>query len=113
MINMKNLSMLSLVMVIALAVSELLPGASATQAQVSLPEVRERTCVTDWGKAGEIVSKNGFVTVEELARTSNKRFGGSIIKAALCEGEAGYFYRLVVKRPTGRLISTVVSAKER
>jgi hypothetical protein len=39
---------------------------------------------------------------------------GQLVKTTLCRSAEGlYFYRLVVRRPTGELKSTVMSAKGR
>ena len=71
-------------------------------------------CFTDWGLAGQIVRQEKLITVDELARSMTADGVGQLVKTTLCRSAEGlYFYRLVVRRPTGELKSTVMSAKGR
>lgn len=87
----------------------------AAAAAVFLPCVAARAdnCVTDWGMAGQIVRQQNLVTVEEMSRSLAADGIGKLVKTTLCRSEAGYFYRLVIKSPTGELRTTVMTAKGR
>lgn len=89
--------------VIAVAAAVLLPCAAS----------RADNCVTDWGMAGQIVRQQNLVTVEEMSRSLAADGIGKLVKTTLCRSEAGYFYRLVIKSPTGELRTTVMTAKGR
>jgi hypothetical protein len=70
-------------------------------------------CLTDWGMAGQIVRRENLITVEEVSRSLAADGVGVLVKTTLCHSEDGYFYRLVIRSPTGRLKTTVMTAKSR
>ncbi len=70
-------------------------------------------CLTDWGMAGQIVRKENLITVEEVSRSLAADGIGELVKTTLCRSEDGYFYRLVIRMPTGQLKTTVMTAKGR
>jgi hypothetical protein len=70
-------------------------------------------CLTDWGMAGQIVRRERLITVEEVARSLAADGLGELVKTTLCRSEEGYFYRLVIRMPTGQLKTTVMTAKGR
>ncbi len=70
-------------------------------------------CLTDWGMAGQIVRRENLITVEEVSRSLASDGVGVLVKTTLCRSDSGYFYRLVIRAPTGRLITTVMTAKSR
>ncbi|HET6390802.1 hypothetical protein [Hyphomicrobium sp.] len=74
---------------------------------------RADNCVTDWGMAGQIVRRENLLTVEEMSRSLAADGIGKLVKTTLCRSAAGYFYRLVIKSPTGQLRTTVMTAKSR
>jgi hypothetical protein len=84
-------------------------------AAVVLPcgPVRADDCLTDWGMAGQIVRRQNLITVEEVSRSLAADGIGELVKTTLCRSDEGYFYRLVIRMPTGELRTTVMHAKSR
>ncbi len=70
-------------------------------------------CLTDWGMAGQIVRRENLITVEEVSRSLAADGIGELVKTTLCRSDDGYFYRLVIRMPTGQLRTTVMTAKSR
>jgi hypothetical protein len=70
-------------------------------------------CLNDWGLAGQIVRQEKLITVEEVAKSLTADGVGQLVKTTLCRSADGYFYRLVIRSPTGQLKSSVMSAKSR
>lgn len=70
-------------------------------------------CLTDWGMAGQIVRRKNLITVEEVSRSLAADGVGELVKTTLCRSDDGYFYRLVIRSPTGQLKSAVMNAKSR
>jgi hypothetical protein len=68
-------------------------------------------CIPDWSIAAPIVHQEGLTTVEALSRIAAEKLPGSIVRTTLCRGEAGFFYRLLVRDPKGRLSSRRVDAR--
>lgn len=73
--------------------------------------VLAQECLADWGIAGEIVRREGLVTVEEVAREILPGGRGQILKSTLCRKSTGYVYKIVVRDSSGRLRSTIVPAQ--
>jgi pyocin large subunit-like protein len=90
-------------------------AAAAAAAVVLLPcaDSRADDCLTDWGMAGQIVRRENLITVEEVSRSLAADGIGKLVKTTLCRTEAGYFYRLVIRSPTGQLRTTVMTARGR
>jgi hypothetical protein len=88
---------------------------AATAAAVTLASAAARAddCLDDWGMAGQIVRRENLITVEEVSRSLAADGIGQLVKTTLCRSEAGYFYRLVIRSPTGQLKTTVMTAKSR
>lgn len=70
-------------------------------------------CVPDWGAAGDIVRREGLLTIEQVSRMSPQQLKGQIIQATLCESGGGYVYRLVVRDPSGAMRNVELSAANR
>ncbi|MET1047286.1 MAG: hypothetical protein ABWX70_11395 [Hyphomicrobium sp.] len=70
-------------------------------------------CLTDWGMAGQIVRRENLITVDEVSRSLAADGIGVLVKTTLCRSPDGYFYRLVIRMPTGQLRTTVMTAKGR
>jgi hypothetical protein len=70
-------------------------------------------CLSDWGMAGQIVRRENLITVEEVSRSLAADGLGELVKTTLCRSPEGYFYRLVIRMPTGQLKTTVMTAKSR
>ena len=88
---------------------------AATAAAAALVSVSARAdeCLNDWGMAGQIVRRENLITVEEVSKSLAADGLGQLVKTTLCRSEAGYFYRLVIRSPTGQLRTTVMTAKSR
>jgi hypothetical protein len=85
-----------------------------TAAAVMLPgSVCAEDCMNDWGMAGQIVRRENLITVEEVSKSLAADGIGQLVKTTLCRSDTGYFYRLVVRMPTGQLRTTVMEAKSR
>jgi hypothetical protein len=70
-------------------------------------------CLSDWGMAGQIVRRENLITVEEVSKSLAADGIGVLVKTTLCRSDDGYFYRLVIRSPTGQLKTTVMTAKGR
>lgn len=70
-------------------------------------------CLTDWGMAGQIVRRKNLVTVQEVSRSLAADGVGELVKTTLCRSDDGYFYRVVIRSPTGQLKSAVMKAESR
>jgi len=70
-------------------------------------------CLNDWGLAGQIVRQEKLITVEEVAKSLTADGVGQLVKTTLCRSAEGYFYRIVIRSPTGQLKSSVMSARSR
>jgi uncharacterized membrane protein YkoI len=68
-------------------------------------------CFSDWSAAAAVVKSEGLVTLDELTKLAPSKFGGEIVRSALCESEKGHVYRLTIRDANGRLMSVVVDAK--
>ncbi|WP_045836056.1 hypothetical protein [Hyphomicrobium sp. 99] len=88
-------------------------AAATTAVLLPCAAARADNCVTDWGMAGQIVRQENLLTVEEMSRSLAADGIGKLVKTTLCRSEAGYFYRLVIRSPTGQLRTTVMTAKGR
>ncbi len=69
------------------------------------------TCFTDWSAAAAVVKSEELVTLDQLTKLAPVKFGGEIVRSALCESEKGHVYRLTIRDSDGRLKSIVVDAK--
>jgi hypothetical protein len=85
------------------AAAVMLPGGAACAAD----------CLTDWGMAGQIVRRKNLVTVQEVSRSLAADGVGVLVKTTLCRSDDGYFYRVVIRSPTGQLKSAVMKAESR
>lgn len=70
-------------------------------------------CMTDWGMAGQIVRRQNLITVAEVSRSLAADGLGVLVQTTLCRSADGYFYRLVIRSPTGQLKTTVMNARNR
>lgn len=96
------MSGLTSVLAISAAAALLLPG-----------PVCAEDCLSDWGMAGQIVRRENLITVEEVSKSLEADGIGELVKTTLCRSDDGYFYRLVIRSPTGQLKTTVMTAKVR
>ncbi len=71
---------------------------------------RASDCYSDWGMAAEIVRANKLKTVEQLSRSAEKDFHGSIVRSTLCKDGDDYIYQLVVREASGKLRAVVIDA---
>jgi hypothetical protein len=91
-------------------------GAVAVTAAAALVlpgPARAEDCLTDWGMAGQIVRRKNLITVEEVSKSLAADGIGELVKTTLCRSPDGYFYRIVVRGPTGQLRTTVITATVR
>ncbi len=73
----------------------------------------EDRCYADWAKASSVVKEQGLASVEQMTERSRGRIKGAIVKTQLCEAEGGgWYYRVVVREPTGQLRSLNVDAAD-
>jgi hypothetical protein len=77
------------------------------------PACADDDCMTDWGRAGQIVRREKLITVEDVSKSLAADGIGELVKTTLCHSPEGYFYRLVIRIPTGQLKTTVMTAKVR
>jgi uncharacterized membrane protein YkoI len=92
------------ILLLRLLAAALLVALAATRATAG-------TCYTDWSEAAPIVHKEGLTTIEVLAATARARFPGDIVKTTLCEENGGFFYKLLIREPAGKLVNRTVDAK--
>jgi len=69
------------------------------------------SCYADWSVAAPIVSREGLVSVERLARLGEGKLPGDIVKTTLCEEGSGFVYRLVLRDLHGKLSNKTVNAR--
>jgi hypothetical protein len=86
---------------------------SAAAALVLPGAVCAEDCLTDWGMAGQIVRRENLITVEEVSRSFAADGVGELVKTTLCRSPDGYFYRIVIRGPTGELRTSVIMATVR
>lgn len=67
-------------------------------------------CINDWSEAAPIVRREGLYTVEKLASEARGKIKGNIIKTTLCQDDATWVFRLIV-RVKGNLRMMTVDAK--
>lgn len=67
-------------------------------------------CIGDWSEAAPIVRKEGLYTVEKLTAEAHGKIRGNIIKTTLCQDDATWVFRLIV-RVKGNLKMMTVDAK--
>lgn len=67
-------------------------------------------CINDWSEAAPIVRREGLYTVEKLATEARGKIKGTIIKTTLCQDDATWVFRLIV-RVKGNLRMMTVDAK--
>jgi hypothetical protein len=58
-------------------------------------------CIDDWSVAAPVVRAQGLVTVEALSKLVRMRLNANIVKAALCERDGRFFYRIVTRGRQG------------
>lgn len=68
-------------------------------------------CFNDWSEARAVVKQHGLVTVETLLKQAPGRFGGEVVRTTLCRDGDRYFYRLVVREPSGTIRQVTVDAR--
>ena len=88
-------------------------AAAAAAVALASSAARGDDCLTDWGMAGQIVRRENLITVEEVSKSLAADGIGQLVKTTLCRSENGYFYRLVIRSPTGQLKTTVMTARVR
>ena len=86
---------------------------TAAAAMVLPAAARAEDCLTDWGMAGQIVRRENLITVQEVSQSLAADGIGELVKTTLCRSPDGYFYRIVVRGPTGQLRTTIITAKVR
>lgn len=79
--------------------------AGATPAGAVGPE-----CMSDWGKASDVIRAEGLLPVEDLAKLKSSVIQGQIVRATLCKESGTYTYRLLVKDSAGAMKNVVVDA---
>ncbi len=76
----------------------------------SAPAQAASRCINDWSEAAPIVRSEGLYTVEKLTAEARQHIKGSIIKTTLCQDDATWVFRLIV-RVKGNLKMMTVDAK--
>lgn len=74
------------------------------------PAQAESRCINDWSDAAPIVRQEGLYTVEKLTTEARGKIKGTIIKTTLCQDDATWVFRLIV-RVKGNLKMMTVDAK--
>lgn len=69
-------------------------------------------CFDDWSVAARIVRQERLATVEELARSAGRVYGGSIVRTFLCREDGHYIYRLVIRKHGGKILQRRVNARK-
>jgi uncharacterized membrane protein YkoI len=64
-----------------------------------------------WKEAGPVISKNGLVPANVVYDSVQKRTGGKIVGAKLCQDGGRFRYKFSVLGPTGDVVKLDVDAK--
>lgn len=64
-----------------------------------------------WKEAGPVISKNGLVPANVVYDNVQKRTGGKIVGAKLCQDGGRFRYKFSVLGPTGDVVKLDVDAK--
>jgi uncharacterized membrane protein YkoI len=83
----------------------------AEAAVSAVPAAAQSTCYTDWSVARPIIRREGLATVERISELVEEREAGEIVKTTLCRERGRFVYRLMVRRPRGKLRTLVVDAR--
>jgi hypothetical protein len=67
-------------------------------------------CYGDWSDAAPIVAREQLRSARDVQDMAREELGGDIVRIVLCEAEAGFVYRLVLRRLDGRIGTLTVSA---
>lgn len=70
----------------------------------------EAGCLS-WKEAGPVISKNGLVPANVVYDSVQKRTGGKIVQAKLCQDGGRFRYKFSVLGPTGDVVKLDVDAK--
>lgn len=68
-------------------------------------------CYSDWSAAAPVARKERLLTLERLSQKVADKLDGRLLKAVLCRTEERFVYRVVVKKPDGRLGTAILDAK--
>ena len=83
----------------------------ATTWALNVSWAQTSACFADWSAASAVVKSQGLMTLDQLTKLAPAKLGGEIVRSALCEGENGHVYRLVIRNREGQLKTVVVDAK--
>ena len=83
---------------------------SATAPQAARAEAS--LCLSNWSEARAVVKREGLVTVEQLVKLVPVKFGGDILRIALCQSDDAFTYRLVIREPSGIIRQLTVDARQ-
>jgi len=64
----------------------------------------------EWSDAAPIVKREGLASAKTVNEMTQAVAGGELVRITLCEEGGRYYYRLVVKEPSGRLTNQTVDA---
>lgn len=70
----------------------------------------EAGCLS-WKQAGPVIAKNGLVPANVVYDSVQKRTGGKIVQAKLCEDGGSFRYKFSVLGPTGDVVNIDVDGK--
>jgi uncharacterized membrane protein YkoI len=75
------------------------------------PAAAQSTCYSDWSVARPIIRREDLATVERVSELAEEREVGEIVKTTLCRERGRFVYRLMVRRPSGKVRTMVVDAR--
>lgn len=101
----RKLTLRTLIVAAATHAVALLPTALPVAAMPGL------ACYSDWSAAAPVARKERLLTLELLSQKVADKLDGRLLKAVLCRTEERFVYRVVVKRPDGRLGTAILDAK--
>ena len=76
---------------------------------VSAAQAQAPKCY-EWSDAAPIVKREGLASAKTVNELTQSVAGGELVRITLCEEAGRYYYRLVVKSPSGGLTNQTVDA---
>lgn len=70
-------------------------------------------CYHDWSDAAPVVAREQLRTARDVSEDAREQSGSDVVRIMLCRENDAYIYRLVVRRPDGRISNLKVGAAGR
>lgn len=85
-------------------------GAAACALAVAGPAAAAERCFGDWSDAAPVVVAERLRSAGDVHALARDRLGGDVVRIILCQVADGFVYRVVLRRPDGRIGNLTVGA---